>query len=281
MDVFAAVNRFISLYVDTFKQLGRGRIWLLLVGYFLLNGLLLYAHYNFLSPLFYGFISFWTSLFHDQQAGGFTHYPGHFILLPHFFGWAKFFLGMILEGAILGAVALIFYDSFLDIPRAERSSTRTLFSSWVHLVLSWVLINGLILLVNLELPKLLKPLLVYSPRRIQALEFVLLPLLYIVVLALFFFMLPRVAIYRESFLRALKGALRMFIRNPITCFSLSLVLLTVPIFISFISNHATEIVEKFKPEVVYWILLAGLVADALFYFFWMGTAVRFLVEEES
>jgi len=39
-----------------------------------------------MSPVFYGFIKFWTGLFGDQQAAGFTHYPGHFLLLPYFFG---------------------------------------------------------------------------------------------------------------------------------------------------------------------------------------------------
>jgi hypothetical protein len=45
--------------------------------------------------------------------------------------------------------------------------------------------------------------------------------------------------------------------------------------------RSAEIVEKFKPELVYWLLLAGLAADVLFYFFWIGTAVRLLVDEQG
>ena len=38
----------------------------------------------------------------------------------------------------------------------------------------------------------------------------------------------------------------------------------VPISISIIASRSAEIVEKFKPELVYWLLLAGLAADVMF-----------------
>jgi hypothetical protein len=152
MNLVTSINRFIGLFFDTFKQFGRGRIWLLLLAYFLLNWLFLYAHYNFVSPFFYGLIKFWTGLFGDQQATGFTHYPGHFLLLPYFFGWAKFYLGIILEGAVLGAVALMFSHAIQLTAQVERQTFKRVVSSWIHLVLAWLLINGLILLANLYVP---------------------------------------------------------------------------------------------------------------------------------
>jgi hypothetical protein len=75
--------------------------------------------------------------------------------------------------------------------------------------------------------------------------------------------------------------LRIFAGNPFTCFFLSLVVLAAPISISIIVSRSAEIVEKFKLELVYWLLLAGLAADVLYYFFWMGTAVRLPVDEEG
>jgi len=50
----------------------------------------------------------------------------------------------------------------------------------------------------------------------------------------------------------------------LTCFFLSLDILVVPISISIIASRLAEIEEKFKPELVYWLLLAGLAADVLF-----------------
>ena len=43
-----------------------------------------------------------------------------------------------------------------------------------------------------------------------------------------------------------------------------MVVLVVPISISIIASRSAEIVEKFKPELVYWLLLVGLAADVLF-----------------
>jgi hypothetical protein len=281
MDFVSSINRFIGLFVDTFKQFGRVRIWLVLLGYFLINWLLLYAHYNFVSPFFYGFISFWTGLFGDQQATGFTHYPGHFLLLPYFFGWAKLFLGILLEGAVLGAVAVMFYQSYHEIAKEERATFRQVFASWIHLELAWLLLNGLILAVNRFLPDLLRPWLAGSPRRTMAFEFAALPLIYVVILAVLFHMIPAAAVYRDHFFRALRRSFRLFLRRPFTSFFLSLLLLTVPVFVSIINGKSADIVQKFKPELVYWLLLAGLIVDVFFYFFWMGTAVRSLVDEEA
>lgn len=176
---------------------------------------------------------------------------------------------------------MMFYDGYLDVPKEDRSPLRTIFSLWIHLVLAWTLTNGLILLVNLQFPKLLEPWLAGSPQRIMVFEFVVQPFIYAVILAVFFFIIPRSAVYKEKFLKALKRTLRIFVGNPLTCFFLSLDVLVVPISISIIASRLAEIVEKFKPELVYWLLLAGLAADVLFYFFWMGTAVRLLVDEEG
>ncbi len=281
MDFVVRLNRFIALFVDSLKQFGRGRLWLILLSYFLLNWLVLYAHYDFVSPLFYGVVKAWTELFGKQQAVGFTHYPGHFLLLPYFFGWAKFYLGLLVEGAVLGAIAVIFYDAFLDTPKEERIPLKSLFPLWIHLVLGWVLINGVVLLINIELPRLLEPWLAGSPRRIKVFEYLLLPGLYMFVLALWYYTIPRIAIYREKFHRAVAGSLRMFFRRPITTLFLAFFVSFIPIYLSVITSKTGEIVDKFKPELVYWLLLVGLVADMFFFFFWMGTSVRFLLEEEE
>lgn len=75
--------------------------------------------------------------------------------------------------------------------------------------------------------------------------------------------------------------MRIFAGNPFTCFFLSLVVLAALISISIIVSRSAEIVEKFKPELVYWLLLAGLAADVLYYFFRMGTTVSLPVDEEG
>lgn len=279
MNTVRAINRFISLFLDIFGQFGRYRIWLLLLAYFLLDWLVLFAHYDFVSPLFYGPVNIWTGLFGTQRATGFSHYPGHFLMLPYYYEWARFFVGVIIEGVMLGAVALMFFNGFMK--AEDRLSFRVILSSWLHLLLGWLLLNGLMLAFSLTLPEWFSSLLTGSPRRMMVFRFGFMPAVYVAVLSLFFFVIPSIAVFGENVIQAVKRSVSIFFRNPFTCICLALIILAGPLLISIVTGRPDIIVEKFKPELVYWVLLAGLVIDIFVNFFWMGAAVRFLIDEED
>jgi len=287
MGFVAWLNRLIDLVLGTFKQFGRGRVWLVLLVWSLVGWLLLLAHYHFTSPIFYGPISTWSSVFPEQAAIGFTHYPGHFLLLPYFFGWAKLAVGLVLEGAVLGAAALTFYRAYVDrddrleLVSSESTVIATVLRSWVHLVVSWVILNGLIVLFNLVVPDLVDPLVQYSPRRQMVFDYVMLPGVYTLFLALFFFAIPSIVIYSENVFLALKRSLGIFFRNPFTCLVMALVVMFIPVVMAKMTDNTALIVTKFRPELVYWLLLVGLLVDMVANFFWMGLAVRFLIYEEE
>ncbi|MDD3730856.1 MAG: hypothetical protein PHU88_00560 [candidate division Zixibacteria bacterium] len=279
MGPIKALNQFIILFIDTFKQFGRLRIWLILIIYFIIIWLLLYAHYRFLSPVFYPLVSFWVSLFGKDAATAFSHYPGQFMYLPYFFGWAKLLAGFILEGLVLGWVAALLADGFRKTETPDKPGLKKVLPLWLHLVIVWTVINGLIVLVNFFLPDLLQAFHQDSPRRLLAVRFVILPFVLAVILALFFFVFPAVTVFRDNFIGAMRRSLKMFFRRPITCFFLAVVIMAVPYLISAIPPDI--LILKFKPELVYWTILVGLAAELLANFFWMGTAVRFLIEEEG
>jgi hypothetical protein len=98
----------------------------------------------------------------------------------------------------------------------------------------------------------------------MAFEFVVLAFIYAVILAVFFFIIPWIAVYKEKFRKVLKRALRIFAGDPFTCFFLSLAILVVLTSISISASRSAEIVQQFKPEPVYWLLLVGLAADVRF-----------------
>jgi hypothetical protein len=106
------------------------------------------------------------------------------------------------------------------------------------------------------------------------------PGIYIFVVALFFYAIPYAAIYRASAFTSLFSSLKYFMKNPITSILLSVLILMVPVSISIIMNTPNIIVEKFYPELVYWILATGLFIDIFIFFFWMGTATSFLKNQE-
>lgn len=278
MGIVSGINRFVRLWIDSLKQLGSGKIWLLLLALFGINWLVLYAHYDFLSPMFYGIISLWTSLFGEQPAGGFTHYPGHFLLLPYFFGWAKTVVSVIIEGVVLGLVALYFYRRYL---RAEgESAGRFTGRLAAKLIGAWLLFNILILATGQLLPTIFESVLVGSPRRQAAFTFGLMPLVFIVLLALFLYVIPALIVFRDSLFGAFGRSLRIFVRNPFTSFFLALLIMLLPLGFSLLNDPQT-IVSKFNPELVYWLLFGGLIADLFANYFWMGTTTRLLVSEEG
>jgi hypothetical protein len=281
MPLVAGLNRYISLILTPFSYLRVWKIWQILGLYFLIVMGVLLAHLYFDAPFIYGIMSMWTGLFGNEQSIGFSHYPGHYILLPYFFGWARFYVGLVVEGLVFGGLAVLFYDRMTSARSEERTQVRSMFSNWISLSMGWLLIYGLWLLFSLVLPELFDSWLRYSPRRQAAFEFGFLPLMFVIVMSLMYFVLPAIAIYRESVWAATKRSVRLFIRMPFTFFFLSFTIALVPLMISILQGKAGTIVQKFSPELVVWITVAGVVADLAVMFMWVGSAVRMLVEEEG
>lgn len=281
MRVIDSINRTIGLFIESLRQLGAGRIWLWLLGYFALSWLVLYAHYNFTSPLFYWAVSHWIDLFGSRNATGFTHYRGHFLSLPYFYDWAKIVLSIFFEGLILGAVAIFFYERFVLVDEDDRFTFRSLSRSWLFLAIGFVVINGALIGSNVILGKLLHNFIQYSPRRVLAFNWVLIPGVYAVILGLLLYVLPIVAVYRENVFAALGRSVRLFFRNPVTSVLIAAIVVFPPLVLSNVIANPTTIVDKFSPELVYWILVFGLVIDMIANFLWMGMSVRFLVDEEE
>ncbi|MCD6249793.1 MAG: hypothetical protein J7J98_05620 [candidate division Zixibacteria bacterium] len=274
MNLLDSINQFLRLFIGTFRQFGRGRIWLPLVAYFALQWLVLYAHYDFLRPPFYNMVTLWTSFFGSEMATAYSHYPQHFLLLGQFSGWAKLGVGLILEGLVLGMVAGMFHHRITG-----SEPGRSALNAWLDLVLVWVVINGLMLIAGMFLPGWLGSL-INSPRRLLALNLGLLPFLYTLIFALFFMAIPMVMVRGYNGLKAIVESVGLFIRRPFTFFCLATTIVAGPILLGAIVSRPAGIVDSFKPELVYWLLVASLVVEMIAYFFWMGTAVIFLNEDD-
>jgi len=258
-----------------------GRVWLLFLVNFLIQWGILVVLDNFMWPPLYGPVMAFVGLVGDQYATGFSHYPGHFMILPYVFDWAKLIIGFIIEGPILGAAALILYEDHFDSPEEEKTPLRVIFSSWLYLSLAWALMNGLMLLISVYLPGYFESWMAGSPRRILAYQFVLLPAVYVALLSLQFFVIPRIAIFGENVWQALKRGMLISLQNPVSTFCLAALVLTGPVIMSFFTGQPGLIVDKFRPELVYWALVVSLFVEMIANFLWMGTAARFLVEIEE
>ena len=281
MNFLDRLNRYVYLFVQTFGQVVRGRIWLPLVLLFLLRWLVLEAHSDFLSPIFYPVMSAWLSLFPEAAVAGFTHYPGHLLLMPFVYDWARFVIGLLFEGLVLGGMSMMFFDSFLQVDKEERMSWRVVVRSWLPLTALWLVLNALMLAVAYLLPLGLSTWLEGSPRRQFLIQLVLLPTIYVFLLAMMYTAIPAITLFGESVGAALGRSIRLFWHNPFTCLFLAGAVLFVPILLSFASGQSALIVQKLRPELVYWLLLVGMLIEVPVSFVWMGTAVRFLIDEDG
>jgi len=257
------VNQFVLLFFDTIRQVARWRIWLVLLVYYLLQWLSLYVLYDYPAGPLGGGVARWVSLFGPQEATAFGHYPQHFLLLGKVAGWAKLALGLVLEGLVLGMVASMFYRSF-----GGGDTGVTTGSSFV---VRWA--TGQIL------PVWATPYLDGS-RRVLAFSFVLMPFVFTLIFSVFLLAIPSVVIYKDHAFRAIGRSVRYFFRRPLSLFGLAAVILGLPILLGALASRPSGIVTSFKPELVYWILSVSLFIEMIAYFFWMGTAVRFLRGQE-
>ena len=286
MSVVNNINLFISVVFDTIKKTGWGRIWLLLLSYFGIQLLVLVAHWKFLSPVFYTPIIVWlnvvsylpNALLAAGAAPLFTHYPDQYLVLPAIFSWGKMLVALLFEGLVLGVATIFFRNAFFhkdgDQPLLLVKAVRL----WPRLIVAWLVLNVCFLAVNAGLPMLFQDLLLSNPRRQLAFEFGVVPLLYALVLGLFYFTIPAMVLMGDGVFRAIGRSFSIFIRRPFASFLMAAMVLTMPILVSSMASRSNDIIQKFQPELVVFLLMAGLFVEMLAYFFWVGTSTRYLLE---
>lgn len=278
MDFFEKLNRLIGLYVSVIRSVFRLKIWLPFFIYSLGQFVILLICANYIRPTIYPLLSPLVAYLGETRAEAFAHYPGLYLLLPTVFFWAKLLFGIIFEALAAGLTALLFLHAF-DRTRESRWKISGAFAKWPQLALAWVVITAVLLSINWFAPRLFSEFVVGSPRRQLALE-IGLKFLTLAAYAVFIYAIPAIVVYKQNILRAFKTSIVFFARFPVFSFFLAFIpyLLSVPI--TYLSDKVDVIVVKFPPELVFYILLAGIIVDMIINYAVTGAVVRFLLEEE-
>ncbi|MBN2227062.1 MAG: hypothetical protein JW763_06825 [candidate division Zixibacteria bacterium] len=276
MSFVLGMNRFIAVYLSVFRHFFKGRLWWPFVLYALLQFLVLLAVKNYVHPMIYPVLSPIIGLFGERPAQIFSHYPGMFLMLPSVAQWIKLALGVLFEGLAVGLVSV----SFLRLFSQDRPTAALAFGKWPSLLIVWTIITAILMAINWFLPNLFSDILYLNPRR-QFVFGIWMRLLTVVVYAVFIYAVPSIIVYKNNIGEALKDSLRLFFRHPFFTFFLALVpyLLSVPI--SYILENVDTIVTKFTPELVFYLVVVGLIIDMVVNLLVTGTVVKFLIEEKA
>jgi hypothetical protein len=271
------MNWLAGLYISVLKQSGKLKIWGPFFLYALLQFLLLIVCINYVNPTINSILSPFVSLLGKERAELFGHYPGLYFLLPQVFQWGKLILGIIFEGLAAGITAVLFIRIFDESRRSESPVSRGI-SNWINLSVTWSIITLILVGVNWLVPQIFSGFLEGSPRRLAMFDLIM-RLTTVFLYSIFVYAIPAIVVLRKNVGQALKISMDFFFRYPIFTFFLALLpyLLTVPI--SYMTSNADLIVTKFSPELVFYILVIGIIVDIIVNFILTGAVVKFLIEE--
>ncbi len=279
MDFLAKLNRLIDLYITALKTSLKGGVWLpfIILGFLYFAILIILVNYT--NPYIYPILSPIIAFLMKDNASLFGHYPTLYLLLPYLFQWFKIAAGIIFEGLAVGLTAILvlkvlnsrrFFDLKLSFAR----------NRWFQLALAWTLITALLWTVNRYLPVVFSEQLAFSPRRQMAFDLAL-RLLTVGLYSIFIYVLPALIVYKNSIVAAFRTSFSLFFKNPIFSFFLAFIpiLLTWPI--SYITGNTNIIIEKFSPELVFYILGAGIFTDFVVNCLLTAAVVKFLLDESD
>ncbi len=273
------MNRLIGLFVSAFKLFPKLTVWGPFIVYAVLQLALLLLCASYVKPSIYPILSPLVALLGQGAEELYSHYPGLYYMMPQVFQWGKLFLGFLFEGLAAGMTALLFLHYFQN-----RDSVKTKVSAalgrWGQLFLIWGLITLLLVLLNRFIPAALAGFVSGSPRRGAALD-ILMRLITVAVYAVFVYAVPAVAIEKKSLWGGIRLSVGYFVRYPIFTFFLTLLPYLLSIPVSYITANSDVVVSKFSPELIFYVLLVGIVIDMIMNFLLTGAVVKFLVEERE
>ena len=278
MSFVLKLNWLLHSYGGPLRNIFRLKLWKPFLIYGALQLLFLLMLRWYVYPALYTVLSPLVSLLGSGRELYLSHYPGLYLLMPEVFQWGKLLIGIIFEGLFAGMTAILFYKLYVS-SRGSRFQPSDAVSRWFSLAALWLIITAVLLIINWTLPALFKSILAGSPRRAALFE-ILLRLFTVFIYGIFIYAVPALMIFRKSIWGALRLSIGYFLKFPIFSFFLALLPYLLSLPVSYATTGVDTIVDKFSPELVFYILLAGIFIDMLINFLTTGAVVRFLADQE-
>ena len=277
-------SEFWFLYGQTFRQMGRFTLWLPVVILGLIAFLIAQMHYHIFSPVGGPIIQAWAELIKPDLAGGLTHYPAQFVVMPYFFGNARLLANIFLEALFFGVMIDMFIALYRGARPAFATSFKTALRLYLPLTVVWFVLNAVLYLVNIYFFDFIENVIGYSlfdaPRR-QFIASLALRGITVLLYMPCIFLLPAIIVGGKSFGASLKNGFAVFARHPFIALGLILVPYIFGVIPSWWASESVNVVTNFFPEMVYYLILISIFVDIIVNFVLLGTSVKFFMDQSD
>ncbi len=279
-----AISEFGYLYGQTFRQVGRIKLWVPLLIQAFLMLILALMHLYIFSPVISPVIKAWTGIFRPELANAFFHYPAQFVFMPYFFGQAQMVVNLVVEAFLFGIVIDLFIALYHGRKPVFMTSVGNALRRYFQLMLVWFVVLGALYLLNTYFFDFVEKVIGFSlqaaPRRRAGAEFLLRGIT-IVVYAACIFLLPSLMAGTGSWLSRIKHGFTVAMRHPFVALGLVLIPYLVGFLPSWALSNASTVVTNFSPDLVFYLILISIGLDVILNFFMLGTAVKCFMDQST
>ncbi len=277
MNFIEKLNRFVGLYLTAFGTTIKGGAWLPFLIYTGLQMSALIFVVNYTNPFIYPLLSPLIVLIAGENASLFDHYPTLYLLLPFVYQWFKIAIGIIFEGLAAGLTIVLILRILAPTQHAGLKLAAA-YKKWPQLLLVWTIITAILWSIDTYLPPIFAEQLADAPRRQMAFN-IILRLLTVGIYSILMYAIPALIVRNAGFLKSFRISIKLFIKYPIFSFFLAFIPILMTLPASYGAANADIIVQKFSPELVFYIIFAGLFVEFIANYLLMATLVKFMVDE--
>jgi hypothetical protein len=278
------MSEFWYLYGQTFRLMGKARLWVPLLIHAGLALILVLMHYYIFSPITGSLIGTWTRLVNAEYAPLFVHYPSHFALMPYFYGLAGLIVNLLTE-ALLFAIVI---DLLIAIYRGEKPSflvsASHAFRRYFKLTLTWLVVLAVLYFINRYFSAFIEDVLGYSlqdaPRR-QMLAQLMSRGITVILYSVCIFLIPSIMAGGVSFGSALKRGFKVFVAHPFISIGIVLIPYIIGLLPSWVLSDPGRIVANFYPELVMYLIIVSIGVDIIVNFILLGTSLKFFMDQTT
>jgi len=249
LGLLGLINRIIGWVLDSIAACTHRGVVVWLVPWAALQASIVWALWSFPDYSAQGAVSALMSLFPEDTAAAFRHYPQHLELLPSVFGWTRLVLGLLCEGLVVAAVAGVVVRFRHDLASA-RACSRSGLNRWFSVSLVWAVSVGAVQVTMLVAPAVIHSIPAESAKLFLLLRFVVLPGICAGLLAALASAIPCQIAFGQGLGASLGASVRALARHPLASLVTSVPLVAALVVAGLVTDSSGPVAARWGVEAI-------------------------------